>query len=191
MVETDNNLIFKYFYDIKEPRASDRRHKLTDIITISICAVICGADGYEATEESGNAGYERFETFPELPHGIPSHDTTGRVFSQPNPEESERAFLQRIYEVREITCGQVMATDGRTLRRSYDKNSDKAAIRMVSAWASENRLIPGQIKTEEKSDGITAIPGTAQAFGNTGMYCNNRCYGYSERDCFPDHKQGR
>ena len=158
MVEADKNLIFKYFCDIKEPRASNRRHKLIDIITISICAVICGADGYEAIEEFGNARYEWFETFLELPHGIPSHDTIGRVFSQLNPEEFERAFLKWIYEVREITCGQVIAIDGKTLRRSYDKNSDKAAIHMVSAWASENRLILGQIKTEEKSDEITAIP---------------------------------
>jgi len=158
MADADKNLIFKYFSDIKEPRASNRRHKLIDMITVSICAVICGADGYEAIEEFGNAGYEWFETFLELPHGIPSHDTIGRVFSQLNPEEFERAFLNRIYEVREITGGQVMATDGKTLRRSYDKSSDKAAIHMVSAWASENRLIPGQIKTEEKSDEITAIP---------------------------------
>ena len=78
MVEAGNNLIFKYFHDINEPRSSDKRHKLIDMITIGICAVICGADGYEAIEEFGNAGYEWFETFSELPHGIPSHDTIGQ-----------------------------------------------------------------------------------------------------------------
>lgn len=158
MVEAGNNLIFKYFHDINEPRSSNKRHKLIDMITIGICAVICGADGYEAIEEFGNARYEWFETFLELPHGIPSHDTIGRVFSRLNPEEFERAFLKWIYEVRKISCGQIIAIDGKTLRRSYDKNSAKAAIHMVSAWASENRLILGQIKTEEKSNEITAIP---------------------------------
>lgn len=158
MVKAGNNLIFKYFYDINEPRSSNKRHKLIDMITIGICAVICGADGYEAIEEFGNARYEWFETFLELPHGIPSHDTIGRVFSRLNPEEFERAFLKWIYEIRKITCGQIIAIDGKTLRRSYDKNSDKAAIHMVSAWASENRLILGQIKTAEKSNEITAIP---------------------------------
>jgi len=158
MSDTDKSLIFKHFSGINEPRCSNKRHKLIDIITISICAVICGADGYEAIEEFGNARYEWLSSFLELPHGIPSHDTIGRVFSRLNPEEFEKAFLKRIYEIREITCGQVIAIDGKTLRRSYDKSSDKAAIRMVSAWASENRLILGQIKTEEKSDEITAIP---------------------------------
>jgi len=154
----NKSLIFKYFSDINEPRASNKRHKLIDIITISICAVICGADGYEAIEEFGYARYEWFATFLELPHGIPSHDTIGRLFSQLSPEEFEKAFLKWIYEIREISVGQIIAIDGKTLRRSYDKSSDKAAIHMVSAWASENRLILGQIKTEEKSNEIKAIP---------------------------------
>lgn len=100
MADADNNLIFRYFCDINEPGALNRLRKLIDMITVSICAVICGADGYEAIEEFGNARYEWFRTFPELPHGIPSHDTIGRVFSRLNPEESEKAFLNRIYEVR-------------------------------------------------------------------------------------------
>jgi len=94
----------------------------------------------------------------ELPHGIPSHDTIGRLSAQLNPKEFEQAFLNWIKAVKEICKEEIVALDGKTLRRSYDKNSEKAEIHMVSAWASKNRMILGQIKTNEKSDEITAIP---------------------------------
>jgi predicted transposase YbfD/YdcC len=93
-----------------------------------------------------------------VPEGIPSHDTLGRVFSKIRPEEFEKCFLDWVRAAFRNIAPQVVAIDGKTLRHSYDRSSNKAAIHMVSAWASENRLVLGQIKTEEQSNEITAIP---------------------------------
>lgn len=143
-----------------DPRihVNKNEHKLIDIIVIAVCAVICGADNWTEIEEYGNAKKDWFATFLELPNGIPSHDTFNRLFSFIKPEEFQRCFSGWIQAAVKATKGQVVAIDGKTLRRSYDKKSNKAAIHMVSAWASASRLVLGQIKTEEKSNEITAIP---------------------------------
>ncbi|MCI5222859.1 MAG: ISAs1 family transposase [Candidatus Electrothrix sp. AR4] len=132
--------------------------KLIDIIVITECAVICGADNWIEVVEYGDEKKDWFATFLDLPNDIPSHDTFNRVFSRINPEEFQRRFAAWIRAAGEITKGQVVAMDGKTLRRSYDKKSNKAAIHMVSAWASASRLVLGQVKTDEKSNEITAIP---------------------------------
>lgn len=151
--------IAKHFLSIKDKRVQKRTlHKLTDIIVISICAVICGADGWTDIAEYGKAKYEWLKDFLELPYGIPSHDTFGRVFSTICPHEFEKCFVSWISSICDVTSGQVVAIDGKTLRRSYDKSSDKAAIHMVSAWASNNGVTLGQVKTEQKSNEIKAIP---------------------------------
>jgi predicted transposase YbfD/YdcC len=150
--------VWDHFSTLTDPRDSNKRHKLFDIIVIAICAVICGADTWEQMEEYGQAKYEWLQTFLELPHGIPSHDTISRVFSQLIPEEFERCFLNWISAVREKIQGQFVSIDGKTLRRSHDHGSEKSCIHMVSAWASANRLVLGQLKTEDKSNEITAIP---------------------------------
>jgi len=144
-----------YFSDLTEPRESNKRHKLIDIITIALCAVICGADTWEEIEEFGLAKAEWFETFLELPHGIPAHDTFARIFAIMDPNEFQHAFLAWVKAIQAVTKG-VVAIDGKTLRRSHDK--DKSPIHMVSAWALENRMVLGQVKTREKSNEITAIP---------------------------------
>lgn len=149
----------KHFSSLTDNRIKGKvRHKLFDIIIITICAVICGADGWTDIEQYGKSKYEWLKGFLELPFGIPSHDTFGRVFAVLCPKEFERCFLSWIQSVTEIAGNQIIAIDGKTLRRSYDSSSGKAAIHMVSAWASENGITLGQVKTDEKSNEITAIP---------------------------------
>jgi predicted transposase YbfD/YdcC len=151
--------ILEHFGKLSDPRVRLKtQHKLIDIVVITICGVICGADSWTEIANYGEIKRKWFEDFLELPNGIPSHDTFGRVFSLLSPEEFQRCFLSWIQSVFTITDGQVVAIDGKTLRHSYDRSSNKSAIHMVSAWACENGLTLGQVKTEEKSNEITAIP---------------------------------
>ena len=120
--------------------------------------MICGADSFVAVEAFGNAKFRWLRRFLTLPHGIPSHDTIGAVFAQLNPRQFEQCFLDWVNAVFARTTGTVVAIDGKTLRRSYDRKSKKAAIQMVSAWATTNHLILGQVKVDDGSNEITAIP---------------------------------
>lgn len=148
-----------HFSSLPDPRMVNKSdHKLLDIIVITICAVICGADTFTEIEEYGVAKCDWFKRFLELPNGIPSHDTFGRVFSILNPEEFQNCFQEWIKTVASITSGEIIAIDGKTLRRSHDRANNKSAIHMINAWASHNRLCIGQYKTDEKSNEITAIP---------------------------------
>ena len=151
--------IVEHFKDIEDPRIErGKLHNLIDIIAIAICAVICGADTWEDIELFGEAKHEWLKQFLELPNGIPSHDTFGRVFSIISPVEFQRSFLNWIKAISDSIEKEVVAIDGKTSRRSYDKNKGKGAIHMVSAWATANRVVLGQVKTEDKSNEITAIP---------------------------------
>lgn len=148
-----------HFANLKDPRIDrNKRHKLLDIVMLTICSVICGSDAWEQIEEYGHSKHDWLKTFLELPHGIPSHDTIRRLFIQLNPKEFQKCFMEWIKSASESATGQVVAIDGKTLRRSHDKRAGKKAIHMVSAWASEMNLVLGQIKTDEKSNEITAIP---------------------------------
>jgi len=148
-----------YFSDIPDPRDEKKtQHKLVEIITITICAVICGADGWTDVERFGKARYKWLKGFLELEQGIPSHDTLGRVFSLISPTAFENCFQLWVQSVSRKLNNEIVAIDGKTLRHSYDRSSDKAALHMVSAWASKNALVLGQVKTDEKSNEITAIP---------------------------------
>lgn len=152
-------IIKKHFSPLKDPRIKLKTsHKLIDIIVIAICAVICGADAWTQMEEFGKSKLKWFETFLELPKGIPSHNTFGRVFAIISTRLFQSCFQKWIQEVFEITDGQVIPIDGKTVRRSHNKKSDKSAIHMVHAWASANGVLLGQLKTKEKSNEITAIP---------------------------------
>ena len=152
-----------HFADLEDPRVDrTKRHKLLDIMVIAICAIICGADDWVAAESFGKAKFEWLKRFLELPNGIPSHDTFGRVFAQLDSEQFERCFLQWIAAVSDITAGQVVAIDGKAVRRSYDRGIGKDAISMVSAWAAANELVLGQVKVDDKSNEITAIPALLQ-----------------------------
>ena len=150
-------LIF-HFSDLEDPRNDNRRHLLLDIIVIAICAAICGADTWTDVELFGQAKEQWFRKFLELPHGIPSHDTFGRVFALIDPEQFQACFRDWIAAVEERTEGEIIALDGKQLRRSHDKAEGKKAIYMVSAWASENSLVLGQQKVDDRSNEITAVP---------------------------------
>jgi predicted transposase YbfD/YdcC len=159
MSSEKRNSIGEFFSGISDPRQGWKiRHNLTDIMTITICAVICCADTWEDIRNYAESKKKWLETFLELPNGIPSEDTFARVFSLINPKEFEQRFMEWMHAVAEETNGDIIPVDGKTLRRSYDKKSGKSAIHMVSAWSSVNGCVLGQVKTEEKSNEITAIP---------------------------------
>lgn len=120
--------IADYFCEIEGPRVErTRQHKLIDIITIAICAVICGAEGWTDIETYGLAKYEWLKQFLELPNGIPSHDTFSRVFSRLNPQQFQQGFLNWIKSINKMTSGEVIAIDGKSLRHSHDKGAGLGA----------------------------------------------------------------
>ena len=151
--------LLRFFDDVQDPRMDrTQHHSLGDILFITICAVICGADGWTEIELFGNAKLEWLRTVLALPNGIPSHDTFGRVFARLDPESFERGFLRWTAALAETSGGRLIAIDGKTLRHSFDNANRRAAIHMVSAWCETNQLVLGQVATEEKSNEITAIP---------------------------------
>lgn len=151
--------ISEHLGKVKDPRIGNAtRHKLIDILVIAICAVVCGADGWSDVALFGRSKQKWLKTFLELPHGIPSHDTFGRVFGLINPEEFERSFLAWVAEIQRLTQGEVIAIDGKQLRGSVDRFEGQSVINVVSAWATANELVLGQVKVDEKSNEITAIP---------------------------------
>ncbi len=150
--------ISTHFAGLDDPRRYNRRHILLDMVVIAICAVICGADDWPGVEEFGQSKQEWFADFLELPHGIPTQHTFRRVFAALDAEQFQECFLAWIKTAYEITDGQIVAIDGKKLRRSHDKRLGKQAIHMVSAWAVANHLVLGQVKVDAKSNEITAIP---------------------------------
>jgi hypothetical protein len=151
--------IAEHFSDITDIRIERRKkHKLIDIITISICAVVCGAEGWEDIELYGIARKKWLGEFLELPNGIPSYDTFARVFSQINPEDFNKSFLSWVKGISKITDGEIIAFDGKQSRNSRDDRNGRGAINTVSAWAETNRLVLGQTKVDGKSNEITALP---------------------------------
>jgi predicted transposase YbfD/YdcC len=169
MHSTSQPVFLDHFRALPDPRIDRTKlHPLFDILVITICAVICGADGWEAIEEFGQAKYPWLRRFLALPNGIPSHDTFARVFARIDPEQFQSCFLRWVWAVARVTNGQVLPIDGKTLRGSYDPRDAKAAVHMVSAWASANRMILAQVKTDDKSNEITAIPELLRLLDITG-----------------------
>ncbi len=149
----------EHFAALEDPRATHLNdHKLIDIIIIAICAIICGADGWTDVEMFGNERLAWLRRFLTLEKGIPSHDTFGRVFARLDPTQFEQCFRSWVTSVFQVTKGQVVAIDGKTARRSHDRDQGKAAVHLVSAWATANHLVLGQRPVEEKSNEIRAIP---------------------------------
>jgi len=158
MEEPASARLFDAFAQVSDPRSTNARHQLFDIFVIALCAVISGAEGWEDMEEYGQAQAEWFKQFLALPHGIPSHDTFRRVLSRLKPDELTQCFVRWTEALRASLDGEVVAIDGKTLRRSFDHAASKGAIHMVSAWANAHRLVLGQLKVADKSNEITAIP---------------------------------
>ena len=151
--------LLRYFAELPDPRMNRTKlHLLGDILTITICAVICGAEGWVQVAQFGRCKRKWFETFLALPNGIASHDTFGRVFAKLDPMAFEACFLKWIADLATASQGRLIAIDGKTLRRSLDAANGKAAIHMVSAWCAANHLVLGQVATDAKSNEITAIP---------------------------------
>jgi len=147
------------FQGLPDPRVEGRcDHKLIDIIVIAVCAVIVGAESWVDVESFGKAKQEWLQTFLDLPHGIPSHDTFGRFFAVLDAEAFQIAFMRWVEGVFRVSKGQVIAVDGKTVRRSHDRSIGKDAIHMVNAWATRNGIALGQWKTDTQSNEITAIP---------------------------------
>src|SRR5512140_1857647 len=147
------------FGELTDPRVEGRiEQRLIDIIMIAICAVICGANSWSETETYGKAKIGWLRRFLELPNGIPSHDTFGRVFSLIEAEAFTTCFICWVEGVFRVTDGQVIAIDGKSVRRSHQRSIGQDAIHLVSAWASANRLSLGQLKVADKSNEIAAIP---------------------------------
>lgn len=148
-----------YFAELADPRAEGRcDHKLIDILFIAVCAVICGADGFTDMQEFGLSKESWLRQFLELPSGIPSHDTFGRVFARLKPGGFNHCFMNWVQAVAEVTDEKIVPIDGKKLRRSHNKSAGQRAIELVSAWARANRLMLGQVKVSGDSNEITAVP---------------------------------
>lgn len=148
-----------YFKGLEEPRMERcKLHSLEDIIFLTIAAVISGADNFVEVEAFGNEKKEWLSKFLKLENGIPSHDTLGRLFAAIDSVLFERCFISWMQSVVKLTEGQVIAIDGKTLRGSASPTNGKKAIHMVSAFASANKVVLGQLACAEKSNEITAIP---------------------------------
>lgn len=159
MSETEPRSLQDCFKDLPDPRMEGKcDHKLIDMVVITVCAVLCGAEGWTGVETFGKSKENWLRSFLDLEHGIPSHDTFGTVFARVNGEAFQTRFVRWMEQVMTRTSGQVVAIDGKTLRRSHDRTIGKDAIHMVSAWASGNGMVLGQRKVNDKSNEITAIP---------------------------------
>lgn len=160
MSETKVSTLFEHLSTINDPRVERTKwHKLVDILVIAVCATVCGAGSFPDMEEFGKDREVWLRTFLELPNGIPSHDTFRRVLMLIKGEEMQRAFMNWVASVSELTNKEVVGIDGKQLKGSRKKAPKQTAgLRLVSAWAAKNRVVLGQQKTDEKSNEITAIP---------------------------------
>ena len=151
--------IIDAFADLPDPRLDrTKRHQLSDILVITLCGAICGVDNWVEMERFGRAKEKWFRTFLDLPNGIPSHDTFGRVFSALDPGAFRKAFILWVEGLALVGIGEVIGVDGKTLRRSLDAANGKKPLHLVNAWATDAGVAIGQLATEEKSNEITAIP---------------------------------
>jgi predicted transposase YbfD/YdcC len=152
-------LIETHFGNLRDPRAAHSiLHKLIDILVITICAVISGADDFVAIAEYGKEKEEWLKTFLELENGIPSVDTFERLFARLKPEVLQKSFINWMEAVHECTDGELINIDGKTLKGAKESGNARSLIHMVSVWSASQHLVLGQKKVGEKSNEITAIP---------------------------------
>jgi len=158
--KTQSATIIEHFAELEDPRRYNRRHYLEDILVIAVCAAIAGADGWTDVALFGKSKetWLREDLGLRLPHGIPSADTFRRVFAALDGVQFRACFAQWVQAIEGETEGQVVAIDGKVLRRSYDHHLGLEALHMVSAWTSENGLVLGQLKVDGKSNEIPAVP---------------------------------
>ncbi len=158
----------EHFADLTDPRRGEVTYPLLNVVVIALCAVICGADDFVAIAKWGRTKRDWLAQFLDLSAGIPSHDRFNAIFALLKPAEFEQCLLSWITALHALTGGQIVAIDGKTLRRSFDAASGKSAIHMVSAWATANHISLGQVVVDAKSNEITAIPKLLQLLEITG-----------------------
>ena len=159
MSEIAGGSIREHFGQVVDPRIErSKQHQLLDMIIIAICAVICGADNWVEIEQFGNDKLDWFRTFLSLPNGIPSHDTFGDVFARIDPDQFQTGFRSWVQTLVQLLPGDIIPIDGKVLCGTLDQSSGQKPLDMVSAWASRAQLVLGQVKVDQKSNEITAIP---------------------------------
>jgi predicted transposase YbfD/YdcC len=158
-VHIDTSIV-EHFRDLEDPRIDRaKKHYLLDILVIALCTLLTGGEGFQDMELFGKSKLPWLQTFLALPHGIPSHDTFGRVFARLNPQRFQECFLSWTQAVAQLTEGTLVSLDGKTVRASFDRATASSPLHMLSAWCSQNSgLVVGQLKTDSKSNEITAIP---------------------------------
>ena len=178
---SDTASLTEHFGSLVDPRINrTKRHDLMDIVTIALCGVIAGADSLVDVEAFGKRKAEWLRKMLDLPNGIPSHDTFGRVFAKLDAQQFERCFTEWVLAVREVLQGDIVAIDGKRVRRSHDRYIGKDAIHMVSAWASASGVVLGQTKVDGRSNEITAIPPTARNAPGRRVHRDYRRHGLPE-----------
>ena len=170
MADTVNASIVEHFQTLEDPRIErTKKHLLLDILIIAVCTLLTGGEGFQDMELFGKSKRQWLQTFLALPPGIPSHDTFGRVFARLNPTRFQECFLSWTRAVAALTQGTLVSLDGKTVRASFDRATAASPLHMVSAWCSQNGgLVMGQLKTDSKSNEITAIPELLQLLALKG-----------------------
>jgi predicted transposase YbfD/YdcC len=168
------------FQDLPDPRVDrTKNHKLIDILVISICTLLCCGESFNDMEEFGNAKHDWLKSFLELPNGIPAHDTFNRVFAALDPQRFLDCFLRWTQSLRTAVAGEIVAMDGKALRRALDQG--QALPYVVSAWAVENGLVLGQLKVADKSNEITAVPELLRALELRGCIVTTDAMGCQKK----------
>lgn len=169
-MDTSSTLaLTEHFAALEDPRVERTKlHPLLSVVVIALCGVICGAETWNEIEEFGEAMEDFFADTLALPNGIPSHDTFNRVFACLDPQQFGACFGSWTQAVAGVLPAQVVAIDGKSVRRSAERGIGKGAIQMVSAWATESRLVLAQTKVDAKSNEITALPGLLEQLAITG-----------------------
>lgn len=170
MAETVNASIVEHFRTLEDPRIErTKKHNLLDILVIALCTLLTGGEGFQDMELFGKSKRAWLQTFLSLPHGIPSHDTFGRVFARLQPQRFQECFLSWTRAVAQLTHGTLVSLDGKTVKASLDRATAASPLHMLSAWCSDHGgLVIGQIKTDTKSNEITAIPELLQLLAIKG-----------------------
>jgi predicted transposase YbfD/YdcC len=170
MTVPTNASIVEHFQTLEDPRiARTKKHNLLDILVIAVCTLLTGGEGFQDMELFGKSKQAWLQTFLTLPHGIPSHDTFGRVFARLNPQRFQECFLSWTRAVAQFTQGTLISLDGKTVKASFDRATASSPLHMLSAWCSDQGgLVMGQVKTNSKSNEITAIPDLLQLLAIKG-----------------------
>ena len=183
--------LIEHFAKLEDPRVDrNKKHELIDVIVLCVCAVVSGANGWSDIEEFGHAKLEWLRRYVPLVNGVPVDDTIARIVSALSVSGFQECFKSWVDDVATLSEGEIVAVDGKTHRRSHDRKKGVKALHMVSAWASGNGVVLGQVKTEEKSNEITAVPELLKEAGIEGVHRDRGRDGLPNRDRTQDSRRG-